>query len=153
MSATSTLLDPRYAATVLRIALGTMYLAHAGLKFFVFTLPGTAAFFEGAGFPGWSAYLVAAAEVAGGALLIAGWQTRVVALTLIPVLIGAVTVHYGNGWVFTATGGGWEYPAFLIAASVAQALLGDGALSARSVLRRFRGPAPAAHLAPVRPHD
>lgn len=30
-----------------------------------------------------------------------------------------------------ATGGGWEYPAFLIAASLAQALAGDGAYALR----------------------
>ena len=48
------------------------------------------------------------------------------ALALIPILAGAAWVHAGNGWVFTAQNGGWEYPVFLIAASLAQALLGDG---------------------------
>jgi putative oxidoreductase len=33
---------------LLRLSLGLMYLAHAGLKFFVFTLPGTVQFFAGA---------------------------------------------------------------------------------------------------------
>ena len=50
-----------------------------------------------------------------------------VALALVPILLGALWVHAGNGWVFTAMGGGWEYPLFLAAASGAQALLGDGA--------------------------
>jgi hypothetical protein len=36
-------------------------------------------------------------------------------------------VHAANGWVFTAANGGREYPAFLIVASVVQALLSDGA--------------------------
>jgi putative oxidoreductase len=38
------------------------------------------------------------------------------------VLFGALWVHSGNGWVFSAAGGGWEYPLFLIVVSVAVAL-------------------------------
>jgi len=49
-----------------------------------------------------------------------------VALALIPILLGATWVHIGNGWVFSAANGGWEYPVFLIAASLVQSLLGDG---------------------------
>ena len=47
---------------LLRLSLGLMYLAHAGLKLFVFTLPGTAQFFAGQGLPGVLAYAVFAAE-------------------------------------------------------------------------------------------
>ena len=43
-----------------------------------------------------------------------------------PILIGATWGHIGNGWVFSAANGGWEYPVFLIAASLVLALLGDG---------------------------
>lgn len=114
------------AAFVNRLALGAMFLSHGLLKAFVFTLPGTAGFFESAGFPGWTAYLVTAAEIAGGAALILGVRTRVVAAALLPVLLGAAFVHWGNGWVFSAPNGGWEYPAFLVASSVVQVLLGDG---------------------------
>jgi putative oxidoreductase len=61
-------------------------------------------------------------------LLVLGIQARWVALALLPPLFGAIVwVHGANGWVFTASGGGWEYPAYLIIASLAQALLGDGA--------------------------
>jgi putative oxidoreductase len=52
--------------------------------------------------------------------------TRVVALGLIPILVGATWVHAGNGWVFSAANGGWEYPVFLIAASLVLVLLGSG---------------------------
>jgi putative oxidoreductase len=121
-----------YAATLLRASLGVMFIAHALLKLFVFTLPGTAQFFASVGFPGWTAYLVFAAELAGGALLVLGVRTRAVALALVPVLIGALYVHAGNGWLFTAKGGGWEYPLFLIAATLVQALLGDGAYALRA---------------------
>ena len=116
-----------YAALVLRVTLGVMYIAHSLiLKYFVFTLPGTAQFFGSIGLPPALAYLTFWAELAGGILLVAGIGTRWVALGLIPILAGATWVHAGNGWVFSAANGGWEYPVFLIAASVVLALLGDG---------------------------
>jgi putative oxidoreductase len=116
-----------YAALVLRLALGTMFIAHALLKVVVFTLPGTVQFFESIGLPGVFAYATVAAELGGGVLLILGIGTRWVSAALIPVLLGALWVHSGNGWLFTAAKGGWEYPAFLTFAALAQALLGDGA--------------------------
>lgn len=116
-----------YGALVLRLALGIMYLSHALLKVFVFTLPGTAAFFAAQGFPAWTAYVVVAAELLAGLALIVGFQVRLVALAGIPILAGALLVHLPNGWVFSAPNGGWEYPAFLIVASVVQALVGAGA--------------------------
>ena len=116
-----------YAALVLRIALGAMFLAHGLLKVLVFTLPGTVGFFEQVGFPGWTAYVVTFAEIGGGILLLAGFAVRAVSIALIPILLGATFVHLGNGWVFSNANGGWEYPAFLTIAAVVQALLGPGA--------------------------
>jgi putative oxidoreductase len=127
------------AALLLRVALGVMFVAHALLKVFVFTLPGTVQFFAGQGFPGWSAYPVVAAELVGGVLLIAGIGSRVVALALLPVLLGAAVVHAGNGWVFNAPNGGWEYPVFLAVVSAAVALLGDGAFALRRRTADRRG--------------
>lgn len=122
-----------YAALVLRVALGVMFLAHSlYLKVFVFTVAGTVGFFESLGLPALFAYLTLFAEIAGGLALILGFQTRLVALALLPVLIGATWVHAGNGWVFSNQGGGWEYPVFLIVACVVQALLGSGAYAVKS---------------------
>lgn len=121
-----------YGIALLRIALGIMFLAHGLLlKVFVFGMAGTAAFFESIGFPGWLAYGTAIAETVGGLLLVAGLQTRLAALALTPILLGAWYVHAGNGWAFTAPNGGWEYPAYLLVLCLAQALLGNGALSIR----------------------
>lgn len=119
---------PLWGATLLRFSLGVMFLAHSVLlKLMTFTLPGTAAFFEGVGLPGWLAYATFAAEALGGVALILGVQTRWVALALSPILLGAVLfVHGGKGWVFTAAGGGWEYPAMLFVLCLVQALIGDG---------------------------
>lgn len=116
-----------YAALVLRLALGVMFLAHALLKVVVFTVPGTVQFFQSLGLPGALAYVTIAVELGAGALLIAGLGTRWVALATIPVLLGAAWAHLPNGWVFSAQGGGWEYPVFLAIAAFVQFLLGDGA--------------------------
>ncbi len=114
-------------AFVLRVSLGVMYVAHSLiLKYFVFTLPGTAQFFASLGLPPFLAYAVFWAELIGGLALILGVWPRAVALALVPVLLGALWTHAGNGWVFSAANGGWEYPLFLIVASFVQALIGDG---------------------------
>jgi len=128
-----------YAALVLRLSLGTMFVAHALLKLFVFTLPGTAQFFQSLGLPGLLAYATFAAELLGGLLLIAGVGSRWVSIALVPVLLGATWAHAGNGWVFSAPNGGWEYPAFLTVAAIVQALLGNGAYALAN-LRAERRP-------------
>jgi putative oxidoreductase len=129
------MIDPRtapYAALALRISLGVMFVAHALLKYFVFTLPGTVQFFASLGLPAVFAYGTFAAELVGGVLLIVGWQSRWVSLSLVPILLGATWTHAGNGWLFTSANGGWEYPAFLSVAALVLALLGDGAYALRS---------------------
>src|SRR5262249_40199621 len=133
----STMNDSRYdyAALALRLALGTLFIAHALLKYFVFTLPGTAQFFASVGLPGFLGYVTFAAGLAGGVLLILGVATRAVSLALLPVLLGATWVHAGNGWLFTSPNGGWEYPAFWTVTLVVQALLGNGAFALRASAR------------------
>lgn len=115
-----------YAALLLRVSLGIMFVAHALLKYVVFTLPGTVKFFESLGLPGPLAYVTFAAELVGGLLILGGVYARWVALALVPILLGATWAHVGNGWVFSAPNGGWEYPAFLVVAALVLALLGDG---------------------------
>jgi len=132
-----------YAALLLRLGLGAMFLAHGLMKLTVFTLPGTAQFFASVGFPGWLAYPVTFAEIGGGLLLLSGLATRWVAAALVPVLIGAATVHLGNGWVFSAPNGGWEYPVFLVLLAIVQVLLGPGAYALRLPSARRHSPAAA----------
>lgn len=116
-----------YGVALLRISLGVMWVAHALLKLLVFTLPGTAQFFASVGLPGGLAYPVFAIELLGGLALVLGVYARQTALALVPVMAVAAWVHVPNGWVHTSAGGGWEYPVFLIAASLALWLIGDGA--------------------------
>ncbi|WBQ17605.1 DoxX family protein [Sphingobium yanoikuyae] len=119
-----------YAALLLRVTLGALFLAHAGLKIFVFTPAGTAAFFASLGLPEWLAYVTIAWEVVGGLALILGFMPRLAALVMIPDLLGAIaTVHLKAGFFFNNENGGWEYPAFWIVGLLVLALLGDGAKS------------------------
>lgn len=121
-------LEP-YGALLLRVSLGVLFVAHGLLKILVFTIPGTVAFFQSLGYPSPLAYLTIAAEIVGGMLLILGLFTRWTALALAPLLIGATIVHAGNGWLFSAANGGWEYPALWTVLLLVQALLGGGAFA------------------------
>lgn len=118
------------AALVLRVTNGVFFLIHGGLKLFIFTPAGTAGFFESIGFPGFLAYLVIAAEVLGGFALLAGFKTRIVALALIPVLLGSIYAPHGSaGFIFSNQGGGWEFPFYWAVALLVQALIGNGAFA------------------------
>lgn len=118
------------AATILRVSMGVLFLAHAGLKLFVFTPAGTVGYFASLGLPGPLAYLVIAAELFGGLALILGVYSRWVSLALVPILLGSIYVPHGAaGFFFSNEGGGWEFPAFWAVALVVQALLGDGAFA------------------------
>jgi len=120
--------DTDLAATLLRVSMGILFLAHAGLKLFVFTPAGTVGYFNSLGLPGPLAYLVIAAELFGGIALILGLYSRWVSLALVPILLGSIYVPHGAaGFFFSNEGGGWEFPAFWAVTLVVQALLGDGA--------------------------
>lgn len=127
-----------YGATLLRVSLGIIFLAHSAyLKVFVFTVGGTVGFFESLGLPGFSAYAVMLAEMVGGAMLILGIRAREAAAVLAVVSLGATWAHSGAGWVFSNEGGGWEYPLFLAVTCIVQLLLGPGALRVSLGSRRM----------------
>ncbi len=97
------MIDPRtapYAALLLRVTLGGVFLAHAALKLFLFTPAGTAKFFASLGVPAELAYVTMAAEILGGVALIAGFRTRIVALALTPILLGAIVLVHGSAGFF-----------------------------------------------------
>ncbi|RDK05277.1 DoxX family protein [Cupriavidus lacunae] len=116
-----------YAALLLRIALGVMFLAHGLTKLLVFTPAGTAGFFQSVGFPGFLAYPVIAFEILAGILLVLGVYARWIGAIAAVQLFVASTVHFGNGWSFTNANGGWEYPVFLAMSALAVTLMGEGA--------------------------
>jgi putative oxidoreductase len=127
------LLSPETGAFIMRITLGSVLLAHSVyLKLMVFTLPGTAQFFDSIGLPGFMAYIVFAMEAVAGVALILGIKTRVFSAMIIPVLLGATWAHSSSGWLFSNAGGGWEYPLILSFMALAQISLGDGNYSVSS---------------------
>ena len=120
---------------LVRLSLGTMWIAHALLKPLVFTFAGTAQFFESVGIPGALVIPVFTLEVAAGVALLLGVYARQAALLTVPILLTVVWVHAPNGWVHVAKGGGWEYPVFLTVMSIVLWMAGDGALALRCSVR------------------
>lgn len=119
-------------ATLLRLALGAMWLSHAWFKITAFGVAGFAGWLDSLGLPGFMAAPVIALELVGGVLILAGLQGRLVSLLLLPVLAVATWVHAPNGLIFSNANGGWEYPVFLMIASLVHALIGDGYFALRS---------------------
>lgn len=96
------------------------------LKVDTFTIDGTVGFFASIGLPAIATHLIIAAEILGGMVLILGAFTRLAAWLSLPILIGAAWMHLGNNWVFSAKGGGWEFPILLVALAMAVELGGAG---------------------------
>lgn len=115
-----------WGLSLLRIHFGVILLAHGWLKISVFTIAGTVGYFASLGLPSIIAYLTIFGEIAAGVALIAGIQTRLASILSVPILLGATFVHLGNGWLFSAEGGGWEFPASLTVIAIAIALMGSG---------------------------
>jgi putative oxidoreductase len=119
-----------YAAFLLRVTLGVAFLAHGLLlKIGTFGLAGTMGFFGSIGYPPVFGAIVAIAETAAGIALLAGVWVRAVSLLTIPIMIGATIQHLPAGWVFSARGGGWEFPAMWTVLMLVQAGLGAGAFA------------------------
>jgi putative oxidoreductase len=119
---------------LLRITVGGFFVGHGTQKLFGwFEGPGLktqAEYFDGMGLkPGkLQAGAAGVAEAAGGAALVAGYQTPLASAAIISVMLTAINrVHLKNGpW---AQKGGYEYNAVLIAAAASLAESGPGALS------------------------
>ena len=125
--------NTNYGAMITRLSLGGVLLSHGLLKVIVFTVPGTVAYFESLGLPATAAYLTIFAEVVGGAAILLGLYTRLASLLSIPLLLGALWAHSGNGWVFSAEGGGWEFPLLLVVLAAAVAIQGGGPFALRKL--------------------
>ena len=125
------------ALLVSRVALGVILLAHGWQKLNEYTVTGTAASFDQMGVPAptAAATFATAVELVGGAALILGLLTPVVALLNTFNLLGAlVLVHAGNG-VFVENGG-YELVLALAAGLLVIAMLGAGTFSVDGLLGR-----------------
>jgi putative oxidoreductase len=138
----STALDQRtapYAALLLRVALGALFIAHLYWKFALLNggLPHWWAGLLGAGYPWFVPYYVISAEFVGALCLIPGLYARWAALYALPMMIGAAWFWVGRkGFYFT--GAGAELPLLWAAALVILALLGDGAWALRPSRLKLR---------------
>jgi putative oxidoreductase len=128
---------------LLRLTVGGFFFGHGTQKLFGWFgghgIEPTAQMFEGLGMrPGRrNAIAAGAAEAGGGAALALGVATPLAAGAITSVMLTAIhRVHLKNGpWV---TNGGYEYNAVLIAAVLALAELGPGALSLDHALGQER---------------
>jgi putative oxidoreductase len=118
---------------IVRLALGIVFLPHGLQKtlglFGGGGFSGTMSFFTGQGVPAALAFLVILAESAGSLGLIVGFLTRIAALGIGCVMVGAIfMVHLPNGffmnWLGKQAGEGFEY--HLLAIGMALALLIGG---------------------------
>jgi putative oxidoreductase len=117
-----------YAALMLRVLLGALFIAHLYWKFAV--LPGGLhTWWSGLvrnGYPIFVPAYVLSAELAGALFLIPGVFTRLVALYAMPMMLGAA--HFWmtrNGFYFTKAGA--ELPLVWLALLAIQVVAGDGA--------------------------
>lgn len=125
------------ALLFLRIVLGTVFVAHGWDKLFLTGLTETTGQFSGWGVPQpkFSAWLVMATELLGGALLVVGLLTTLVAGVLALLMVAALWfVHVGEGF-FTTTGG-VEFPLVMVAALMMIVVFGAGRASLDGVLTR-----------------
>jgi putative oxidoreductase len=128
-----------YGATVLRVVLGAIFLMHAYLALVVFTPAGTAAYNAKLGIPlpAVAAWFTILAHGIGGIMLILGLWTRFAAAANLIVMLGALFfVHLNQGFFIQGVlvdgkpqAAGYEYVLTLVGASIAQILLGGGALA------------------------
>ncbi len=128
-----------WSTVVVRVVLGIIFLAHGGQKVFGwfggYGLKGTVGYLTSIGLALPVAYLVCFFELLGGIGLILGLLTRVAALAVIVVMIGAIAkVHWQHGffvnWSLTpGKGHGYEANLAFLAMAVACLIAGGGALS------------------------
>ena len=129
----------QYGATVLRLSLGVTFLMHAYLAFVIYTPAGAAAFNAKMGIPlpEVAAWFTILAHGLGGLMMILGLWTRWAALANLPVMLGAlVFVHLSQGYFLKGVlvgsapqAAGYEYVLLIVGATLAQVLLGGGALA------------------------
>lgn len=121
---------------LIRLVLGTIFIAHGAQKLFAIGVANFSAGLEQMGVPaaGVMGPLVVLAELGGGIALVLGLFTRVAGLGIIAVMTGAIAlVHYPNGFFAPD---GFEFNLMLMAAAIGLIVMGAGAWSVDAMLAR-----------------
>ncbi len=115
---------------LIRIATGAMLIPHGWPKIVGGGVEGFAGGLAQMGFqPAYAlAWYVGLLELVGGALLVVGLLTRLVAIQVVGFMaVAAFVVHWGNG--FSWTNGGFEYPLYWGLVALALVIGGGGRYS------------------------
>ena len=117
------------ALLVIRVGISLAFLYHgSGILFGAFGGPGPQGFAAFTHLPLAVVYLVGLAQVGGGIAILLGIFTRIGALCLVLVMLGAIlTVHAPHG--FDINKGGYEYALSLLLAALGLFISGPGAYS------------------------
>lgn len=117
------------ALLVMRLALGSVMVAHGYLKVFG-GLQHHAQFVASLGLPAWTAYLSSFAEFFGGILVLIGLLTRLAAFAIcIDMAVAIAKVHFHNGLMGNGGKAGYEFPLALAALAFALIFFGAGPIA------------------------
>jgi putative oxidoreductase len=128
------------AIALLRVLGGVVFIAHGAQKVFTMGVPAVTGMFTQMHLPmpGLTAPMIAFLELGGGALLVLGLLTRVVAFLLACDMAGAIVfVHLANGFFLPM---GYEFALVIGVLMVALVLIGGGPFSIDARLARGAPP-------------
>lgn len=123
-----------WSMVILRVVVGVIFLAHGIQKFQA--IEGMIQFFGSIGLPSFMVYAVATLEAVGGAFLILGLFTRMSALGLGLVMLGAIfKAKLGMGFI-----NGYEFDLMLLASSVSLVLSGSHSFALGNLFKSVTAP-------------
>ncbi|GMV49012.1 MAG: hypothetical protein NBKEAIPA_00086 [Nitrospirae bacterium] len=140
--------DESWAGLILRVAVGGVIFAHGAQKLLGWFggngFDGTMGFFTNVMHLPWIvAFLVIIGESIGSLGLIAGFLTRFTAASFIVIMLGAIQVHWAQGffmnWFGQQQGEGFEFHLLVIAMSLALLVIGGGKWSLDGLIAKWLG--------------
>jgi putative oxidoreductase len=117
-----------YGIFLLRVAIGIDWIVHAFLKTYRGMYTHEALLAKNGITPllAWPTFSL---EVIGGVAILLGWYTRQWTALLLIFLAVVIWIKWPVGWLYSNTGGGFEYPLLWLIAQAALMLAGSGAFA------------------------
>jgi putative oxidoreductase len=128
-----------YGIFLLRVAIGIDWIVHALLK----TYRGMnthEALLAKNGITSLLAWPTFSLELIGGFAILLGWHTRQWSALLLVFLTVVIWIKWPVGWLYSNTGGGFEYPLFWLIAQAALMLAGGGAFALQAKSAAYASP-------------